>query len=90
MNTIATKNEAEIASDQIITFLRSKRSPSAPAKEPSSPATPKVRSSDNACMLGECVRSQTVKFRAVYAAAPPVIEINRPMARRRIRVRADC
>jgi len=43
-----------------------------------------------ACMLGECVRSQTVKFRAVYAAAPPVIEINRPMARRRIRVRADC
>ena len=59
-NTIARKNAAEIASDQIITLLRSKRSPSAPAKEPSSPATPKVRSRDSACMLGECVRCQTV------------------------------
>src|SRR5437870_10427153 len=88
-NTIARKNPAEIASDQIITFLRSKRSPRAPATEPRSPATPKVRSNDNACMLAECVRSHTVKLRAVYAAAPPVIEINRPTARRRILERAD-
>ena len=81
-NTIAAKNTHEIASDQISTLRRSSRSPRAPANGPISPATPNVNSSDNACMNGECVRSQTVKLSAVNAAAPPVTDSRRPRARR--------
>ena len=72
----------------IITFRRSNRSPSAPPNGPMSPATPKVISNESACIPGECVVFQTVKFSAVYAAAPPVTEMSRPAARRRIFERA--
>ena len=87
-NAIATKNTVETASDTIITMRRSNRSPSAPPNGPTMPATPNVSSSESACIPGECVFSQTVKLSAVYAAAPPVTEISRPVARRRIFERA--
>ena len=74
-NAMPVKNAAPTASDQIITFRRSKRSPRWPASGPSSPATPNVSSSASACMNGEWVRSHTVKFSAVNAAAPPVTEM---------------
>ena len=87
-NAMARKNAAATASDSTMTFRRSNRSPSAPANGPRSPATPNVSSSESACIAGECVRSHTVKLSAVYAAAPPVTEMSRPAARRRIFVRA--
>jgi hypothetical protein len=64
-NTIPMKNTDDTASAQIITRRRSNRSPSAPAKGPRIPATPNVSSRERACMPGEWVRSQIVKFSAV-------------------------
>jgi hypothetical protein len=87
-NAIAAKNTIEIASDQIITIRRSYRSPSTPANGPTIPATPNVSSNESACIAGECVRDQTVKLSAAYAAALPVTEMRRPVARRRIFERA--
>ncbi len=87
-NAIAAKNTAETASHQIITLRRSNRSPSAPPNGPRIPATPKVSSNESACIPGECVRLQMVKFNAVYAAAPPVTEMSLPVASRRIFARA--
>jgi hypothetical protein len=63
--TIAMKNADANASDAIITLRRSNRSPSAPANGPRIPATPNVSNSDSACIPGEWVRSQIVKFSAV-------------------------
>jgi hypothetical protein len=87
-NAIAAKNSIETVSDTTMTLRRSNRSPSAPPNGPTMPATPKVSNSESACIPGECVFDQTVKLSAVYAAAPPVTEISRPVARRRIFERA--
>jgi hypothetical protein len=59
------KNADANASDAIITLRRPMRSPSAPANGPRIPATPNVSNSDSACIPGEWVRSQIVKFSAV-------------------------
>ena len=59
-NAIAAKNRVETASATIITVRRSNRSPSAPPNGPTMPATPKVMSSESACIPGECVVFQTV------------------------------
>ena len=58
-----------------------------PAGGTTKPVTPNVSSSDSATQAAEPVRSKIVKFRAVYAAAPPVIEMIRAVASRRTAVR---
>jgi hypothetical protein len=44
------------------------------------PTTPNVSRSATDCQVAECVSFHTVNIKAVYAAAPPVTEIRRPMA----------
>ena len=82
-NAIAAKAPTPARSDTIMTRRRSNRSPIAPASGATKPFTPNVRSSVAESHAGERVRSYTVNISAVYAAAPPVIEMRRAVARRR-------
>src|SRR6266545_2546439 len=82
-NAIAANAATPARSDTIITRRRSNRSPIAPASGATKPFTPNVRSRVADSHAGERVRSYTVNISAVYAAAPPVIEMRRAVARRR-------
>ena len=86
-NAIAAKNTAATTSAQIITCRRSNRSPRCPVTGPRMPTTPNVSSRVPDCQSAECVECQTENISAVYAAAPPVTEMRRPMARRRTLLR---
>jgi len=83
---IAANAATPARSDTIMTRRRSNRSPMAPASGATNPFTPNVRNSVADSHVGDPVSSYTVNISAVYAAAPPVMEIRRATARRRTAV----
>jgi hypothetical protein len=86
-SAIIAKHAAPARSDTISTLRRSNRSPRIPAGGTTNPVTPNVSNRETATHAAEPVCSRIVKFSAVYAAAPPVIEMIRAVASRRTAVR---